>query len=308
MPDPTPFFVTLALAAFTAAVPQGGGGLSPAPTPTTPAGAVRTFARAYSDESLEALGALLSGDFGFYGNDARVAPYLPKLLDRDRELRIASNIFNGVSRDGKVVMPGADSVSITVGELAESPDPEHPDSTDHYRLVAVHRFESRIHRAGLKDFTSLPALHVFHVVRGDAAILVAGQPADSTRWYVRRWFEDVNGLAAALDKVQGECDQADSTLRSKVRPTASLPLAIHPLGNPACPTLDIACDLPGSGPARLEVFDVMGRRMNHQEFDVAASGTIKLHAGAGVRLTPGAYWVRLTQAAHHSTRMVVVAR
>ena len=125
-------------------------------------------------------------------------------------------------------------------------------------------------------------------------------------WYIRRWLEDLNGLATALGKVDGDCAQADSAL--KTRALATLPLSIHPLGNPACPTLDIACDLPAAGPARIEVFDVMGRRLQQKDFDVAAPGTMKLQAGAGVHLAPGAYWVRLTQASRHTTRMVVVAK
>ncbi|MBI5711682.1 MAG: hypothetical protein HZC42_15470 [Candidatus Eisenbacteria bacterium] len=69
------------------------------------------------------------------------------------------------------------------------------------------------------------------------------------------------------------------------------------------------CDLPGVEPARLDVYDVMGRRMNHLDFAVPAPGARKIQAGAGARLVPGVYWVALSQAARKpSRRMVVVAR
>lgn len=277
-----------------------------APGPaTTPIQSVRAFADAYTQRSLEKLAGLLAGDFHFTTSDARMAALIHE-VSRERELQVASNIFNGHIQDGKVVMPAADSVLFTVDGFTENADPEHPDSTGHYRVVAVTRFATIIKVPDRKDFMSVPALHVFHVVRGDAAVLASGQAADSTRWYIRRWLEDVSGLATALGQVEGDCAQADSAVAAKA--LATLPFGIHPLGNPACPALDIACDLPAAGPARIEVFDVMGRRLQQKDFDVAAPGTMKLQAGAGVHLAPGAYWVRLTQASRHSTRMVVVAR
>jgi hypothetical protein len=219
-------------------------------------------------------------------------------------------MFFGLEHDGKSVIPRPDTIVVTADGFRESADPEHPDSTGHYRVVAVLRFSFDIRTAGRKELTALPALQVFHVVRGDAAVLATGQGADSTRWYVRRWLEDLDALAAALGEVDGDCGQADSAVATRVRAALApaLPLVIHPLGNPACPTLDLACDLPAAGPARVEVFDVMGRRLANRELEVAAPGTIKIQAGAGVHLAPGAYWVRLTQAARSSTRMVVVAR
>jgi hypothetical protein len=309
MPISRPLFALL-VATLIATIPAHATAPLPSPVaPATPVQSVQAFADAFSMKSVERLGGLLAGDFHFTTtSDEGMQGWLAD-FDRAHELRFAGNVFHGVTRDGKVVMPAADSVSMTVAELTGSPDPEHPDSTGHYQVVAVHHLTTFIRRSGAMDLAATPALHVFHVVRGDAAVLAAGQPADSTRWYVRRWVEDLDALTAALDKLQGDCGQADSTLtrvRGALAPT--LPLAIHPLGNPACPTLDIACDLPAAGSARIEVFDVMGRRMAQKDFEVAKPGTMKLQAAGAVHLSPGAYWVRLTQAASHSTRMVVVAR
>jgi hypothetical protein len=92
-------------------------------------------------------------------------------------------------------------------------------------------------------------------------------------------------------------------------PIAVSALAIRPLLNPACPRLEVTCDLPGAEPARVEVYDVAGRLVNRRDVPVAAAGRVTVEAGAGTSLRPGVYWVRLGQAARRpSTRMVVVAR
>jgi hypothetical protein len=317
MPNPSAVLVLsillqLATTNPPAAAPAAGTTPDPGrPAATTPTQSVQALAGALSQRSLEALEGLLTADFHFTTTDAEMAARIQiQEIGRERELWIASNLFFGLKRDGKVVIPAADTIVVTADGFRENADPEHPDSTGHFRVVAVSRFSFDIRTPGAMELQALPALQVFHVVRGDAAVLAAGQSADSTRWYVRRWLEDLDALAAALGEVDGDCGQADSAAATRVRTALAptLPLVIHPLGNPACPTLDLACDLPAAGPALIEVFDAMGRRLTNRELDVAAPGTIKIQAGAGVRLAPGAYWVRLTQAARSSTRMVVVAR
>src|SRR5262249_12641379 len=92
-------------------------------------------------------------------------------------------------------------------------------------------------------------------------------------------------------------------------PAAPSVLAVRPLANPACSKLEVTCDLPGSEPARVEVYDVSGRVVNRRDVPVAAPGTVTVEAGRGAQLIPGVYWVRLRQAARRpSTQMVVVAR
>jgi len=148
-----------------------------------------------------------------------------------------------------------------------------------------------------------PALHVFHLVRGDAAVRAEGQPTDHGRWYVRRWLEDVEGLTLALAENRGRCGEPAPRPRAPARSEGStrpagtpVDLAIHPLGNPACPTVDLTCDLPGSEPALLDLPN-------------PPPGTVRVEAGAGARIVPGVYWVRLSQGARRpTTKMIVVAR
>ncbi|HEU5322294.1 MAG TPA: hypothetical protein VFX28_15930, partial [Methylomirabilota bacterium] len=160
-----------------------------------------------------------------------------------------------------------------------------------------------------------PSVHVLHVVRGDAAVRVAGQPADSTRWYIRRWLNDVSAVAGALRERDGGCGEQDPapppTVSPASAPSPGVPtaLAIRPLMNPACAELVVTCELPGREPARVEVYDVSGRLVNRRDVRVEGAGIVRVEAGKGARILPGIYWVRLGQAARRpSTSMVVVAR
>jgi len=281
--------------------------LRPARGADSPAGAIREYAQAFSERSVPRLGALLAADFRSHiAGEDRVESRFPEGIDRTMEMRVIRGLIQGVRHGDSVLAAPIRDIRVKAEGLHEADDPEHPDSTEHYRLVVIDRFTFDLSAEDGTEYLGHPSLHIVHLVRGDAAMLVAGQPADARHWYIRRWLEDVNGLADALGKVEGDCEQADSAVSS--RALATLALSIHPLGNPACPTLDVACDLPAAGPARLEVFDVMGRRLQQKTFDVTTPGTMKLQAGAGVRLAPGAYWVRLSQASRYSTRMVVVAK
>ena len=264
----------------------------------SPAGAIREYARAYSALSVERLGALLTADFRSHlaGQDSLERRF-PEGIDRAHEM----SVIRGLLRGGPV--PPARKIRVKAQDLVEGADPEHPDSTDQYRLVAIQRFTFDIEDAEGMEFRGQPALHIVHLVRGDAGVLVPGQPADPRHWYIRRWLEDVNGLATRMEQVAGDCSQEDAPASA-----AALALAIRPLTNPACPALDLTCTLPEGGPARLEVFDLMGRRVNRQELPGGSAGPRHVQAGAGVSLMPGAYWVRLAQAGHHITRMVIVAR
>jgi hypothetical protein len=289
------------------------------PKPDSPTSAIQCLAEAYTDKSLDRYAALLSADYRFHFSSGQQLAHYADGFTREDELKVASNLFHGVVHDGRVTTPAAERIRVVAGGTSVGTDPEHPDSTAYYRTVVVRRFEMAIRLTNGDSIVPNPALHVFHVVRGDAALCAAGQPADSTRWYIRRWLEDVDGLTLALTAQKQDCGEPNPGPAAPAREEAAsapapgphrpVELAIHPLGNPACPSLTIQCDLPGSGPARLEVFDVMGRLMNHRDLDVTVPGTLSVEAGADAHLEPGVYWVRLTQARlTASTKMVVVTR
>lgn len=275
--------------------------------PVTPRAAIRCFAEAYESRSVEQLGALFSADYRFHfsSGDRAGAGYL-RGADRDFELRAANGIFKGVHTKD-VDRPGVQRIGVSVGGMEEGADPEHPDSLSHYRVVVVHRLAFKIQVTDDEINEALAADHVFHLVRGDVAQRVEGQPGGADRWYIRRWMENIREVEEQLAGTDGRCEEtgapaaADGALAGV--------LAVRALDTPLCPTLEVACDLPVMAPATLEVYDLQGRRLAKQVLNPSAPGTVRVQAGAGQRFAPGAYWLRLTQAGRPpGRRLVVVAR
>ena len=276
-----------------------------------PQGTLEAIARGYRDRSVDSVAAHYTADWRFHTYGDTVIHFVNG-VDRQYELGVLQTMFHGSIRGADTLRAPADSVGITMDGFREGVDPEHPDSTQHYQVVEVGRFEMGI-RSGKTLLMTSSKKHVFHFVRGDVAQLVPGQPADSTRWYVRRWLEDVSGVLESLAKSAGNCGEPEAPVpgprAGAAAPAASVALAVHPLMNPACAKLEVVCDLPERGPARIDVYDVGGRRMNRRDLTAAAPGRMTIEAGAGTKLSPGPYWVRVSQGKYApATRMVLVAR
>jgi hypothetical protein len=77
----------------------------------------------------------------------------------------------------------------------------------------------------------------------------------------------------------------------------------HP--NPANDALDVALSLAPHASARLELFDVGGRRVVEHAFPAEPGGEREFRIGAA-RLPAGLYFLRLTQAAHTAGARVIV--
>jgi hypothetical protein len=278
-----------------------------------PQAALERLADGYRDLSLDSVAASLTADYRFHSMMDSLTGFVFGSA-RDEELGVVRGLLHGVVKGADTLMAPADSVGMILDGILENVDPEHPDSTQHYRVLSVKRFDFGWRTTkGLR--VSVPSnLEIFHVVRGDVAQLLPGQPADSTRWYVRRWLEDVTVVNAELRQRQGDCGEEPAPApgpRSAAagRPAVPSVLAVRPLANPACAKLEVRCDLPGLEPARVEVYDVSGRRVNQRQVAVAAAGTLTIEAGRGATLYPGVYWVRVGQGLRPpATRMFVVAR
>lgn len=260
--------------------------------------------QAYEQKSIEAMSGLLTADYQFHTSDVRLSDFVNG-RGRAFELGALRGLFNGVKHQDGRVSPPADSLSLSYDDALASPDPEHADSTAHYQVLAVNGFVMHIRLNDEQILETSPGLHVFHVVRGDAAVLADGQSADAGRWYVRRWLENLDAVASALSGVDGDCgEQAAAS-----GPTPATRIGIRALTNPACARLEVMLDLPGTEPATVQVLDVTGRLRNTRTVAVAAPGALKVDAGEGAKLAPGVYWVRVSQAKRQpTTRMVVVAR
>ncbi len=85
-------------------------------------------------------------------------------------------------------------------------------------------------------------------------------------------------------------------------------LAVHGFRpNPAVGHVTVAFTLPDAGPARLELFDLSGRRVAVRKLEHPTPGSQELDLGPGGHIAAGTYWVRLSQAGRSvSTRGDVV--
>lgn len=274
--------------------------------PVSPQNTVRCLADAYEHMSLDEFSSLLSADYVFHFStgDSTGRGFLNG-FDREHEIGSAKGLFN--------LYPGTEdspnrvvSIRTSAGRLEESPDPEHPDSISHYRVVVARNFGIDMKTAGNEEMQSLAATEVFYLVRGDVARLVEGQVPLAGRWYIRRWMEDVDAFAKSMAGRDGHCDEPSPAGAESVLPAV---FGVRPVDSPLCPTLEVVCDLPTAEPATLEVFDLQGRRLAKQELRPPGPGPMRIAAGSGQRFAPGAYWLRLTQGRRvPSKRLVVVAR
>jgi len=254
---------------------------------------------------------VFTADYRFHSTGVDLTSFTAG-FGREEEAGSVRAMLMGVIKNGDTLMAPVDSVGMVLDGIRECVDPEHPDSSLHYCVLMVGRFKFGLRTTKGVRLDNSSSVHAFHVVRGDAALLVPGQVADDRHWYIRRWLENVAGVRDSLGRQEGDCGESAT---AKPRSAASsLPggptaLAIRPLSGPACPTLAVTCDLPGVEAARIEVYDVSGRRLNKLEVPISGPGTITVEAGRGARLQPGVYWVRLGQSTRPpTTRMVVVAK
>ena len=94
-----------------------------------------------------------------------------------------------------------------------------------------------------------------------------------------------------------------------VDPPATARLAIQSIRpNPVRGAASIAFSLPSPGPARLEVFDVAGRRVVRRDLAFGTSGTGVVRLDASTPLQPGLYFVRLEQGALSAQARMAVIR
>lgn len=265
----------------------------------TPEAAIRALVNAYEHESVEELAAVLTEDYRYHfpEQDLSGAGWLEGFT-RDVELQKAAGVFRTFSK-----------IQTSADRFEAGPDPDHSDSLSHYRVVVAHRMKLHavIERNGKDEIIeNLPGQHVFYLVRGDAALLAPGQTRHPGRWYVRAWFEDVELPARQLATVEGQCESSTVGLTP---PTLSA-LALHAINHPLCATVMVMCDLPGAEAAKLEVFDLAGRRVAQRTLQPTGAGTtMQVEAGSGMHFAPGAYFVRLSQGrAKPVSKMVLVAK
>jgi len=295
------------LLACTWSAPAHAGGPSPSRTQPVlgPAATLERWAAAFRARAPRDVAAVLTTDYrGHSPGDA--IDRFDEGRTRDAERTQVEHLLLGVSLDGRTVLPPADSAGVTLDGVRELPDPEHADSTQHYRLVTVARLGYAVRRADGTMLDRAPAPQVFQMVRGDAAALDSTQAAEPATWYVRGWFEDLPAIRRMLADRDGECP---SEVAPRTTPGTPSVLLVRPLGGPSCPGVSVVCEFVTRETARVQLYDVSGHLVNERTVYDPQPGAQSVMVGAGANVPPGTYWVRLVQgSARAAVRRVLVAR
>jgi hypothetical protein len=132
----------------------------------------------------------LTDDFWFRfsaGSDPELVDLYPHWNKAD-ELTAVNHLFGGFVNDMGQTVPAASRIDFVLTGVSYGSDPDHPDSTDHYKKIVVTALDGMIEvpTAPYEPITySISSRQEFYLVRGDAAVLAGG--GDAGKWYVRRW-------------------------------------------------------------------------------------------------------------------------
>ncbi len=101
-------------------------------------------------------------------------------------------------------------------------------------------------------------------------------------------------------------DIAQAVVGTFEQPKADPTFVLHLLPNPATTTARLSVQLTGTAPARVEVFDLLGRSVQAIDLGTVA-GRQSVELGVQ-RLAAGVYWVRVTEGARFGVTKLVVER
>jgi hypothetical protein len=166
----------------------------------TPFLAVERFFETYAAMDVDAYDGTLARDFRFTfsaQSDPDLVAQYGNSWDVTLEKTAAQHLFSGFTDDEGTFHPATASITDTMLFASAHEDPTHADSVRHYALVSVPRLLMEIWLADDRGFEFDSPVNIF-VVRGDAAVLGAGQAPDSTVWYVRRLDDLTTALGAPL--------------------------------------------------------------------------------------------------------------
>jgi hypothetical protein len=182
------------------AVPADG---LPAGTPQadSPAHLATRFEATFDSQVEDEYAKLLTADFRFHFSSAADPNLVSQYGDnwkRADELACISHLFDGFTNSVGEVVPGASRIDLTLTGIQDVADSAHADSTAHYRKFIVTSLNGTLEVPTSPDPTTyeMSSRQEFYMVRGDAAVLGAGQAATADRWYIRRW-DDLSTFFAA---------------------------------------------------------------------------------------------------------------
>jgi hypothetical protein len=156
----------------------------PLPANSSPAGALARLEAALELQNGNGYRDLFTSDYYFSFSsetDPNLVVYYGTSWDRTLEDLAMRNVFDAAS-----------TVVVTFSNVTIVDDSTHADSTAWYRVARIPSCSADVTIPdGSGGFVSynLDGRQDFALVRGDAALLPAGLPADSTHWYVRQWSD-----------------------------------------------------------------------------------------------------------------------
>ncbi len=186
----------------------------PGPGPDTPENAIKRFVWAYQNRKDSEYSNLLTEDFTFEFSNA-VDPELAQKYStgwfKPDEVTSARNLFQGFTDEHGVYHPGVTSIDITLAQTFPAGDGESRDTT-RFKVLATTMDGLIVVPPGpgqteeTRYVIDSDLLRLF-LVRGDAQfdstgrfVTPAGQPADSTRWYIYRCIDGTGGWGAVKDQ------------------------------------------------------------------------------------------------------------
>jgi len=175
------------------------------PLNDTPQNTMIRFQRAYDHQDITSYKNLLSSDFRYTFSaqtDQNLVNQYGNNWGKDDETESAQHLLTGFTNSlGKYVGPASNIVISFNGDQYLQDFQHGTDSTSFYAYVPVTQVLLAI---DVSDPTSgtitynINAEHDFYLVRGDVAVLDAGQSNATDRWYIRRWDDRSLPLSPAV--------------------------------------------------------------------------------------------------------------
>jgi hypothetical protein len=168
----------------------------PPPSPDSPQGVIRLFEWCYDNRDATTYQQLFTSDyvFVFATGDSAGNQFRDKPLDREEEIAIARNLFQG----GGTASPAA-SISLVLDATLYPLDDSRPGKNPKWHKEVPTSVNLTIETEEGVQY-NVTGNATFFVVRGDSAKIPSdlSLKPDSTRWYIERWEDYTLNLGAAV--------------------------------------------------------------------------------------------------------------
>ena len=190
-----------------------------APSPTTPANAVKLFEWCWVNRGVEEYKELFTEDYVFIsaGTDSAGNPSREIQARRDDEIQTAENMFIG-----SVERPPAQSIQLNFDKnLVPKPDtrPGYRDLDSLFKTIRT-SVDLKV-EIGDGQTLEVTGYALFYLVRGDTAAIPAelkarGFQKDKGRWWISRWEDETIASEGLVANLERRARPADVTVRMSI--------------------------------------------------------------------------------------------